>query len=510
MNSQQNNGHGSEAVMYLRVSTPEQADPLNLKNQEDGCRRLAAQRGIAVTEVILGPGESGRTADRPSFVRLLSYCKAHRKRFGYVIVESLSRFARNVADQGAAIAELRENGITLLSVAEPNVDNTAAGRMAAGVHGVFNQYFSDALSEKMKDRSAASVRAGRWPWAAPLGYVNDLRLGSGANIKPDPSSAPLVREAFQLYATGHYTKIQVLKIVTDKGLKTKRGQKLTAQTFDAVLRKPIYAGWVYSSSVPAPVKGLHSPIVNQELFDAVQRVLSGRKLSSAPKRKQNPAFPLKHFVKCGICGTPLTGGMNKGKLKHYPNYWCRNADCRAVRISKPVLESEFVEYLGTLRPDAATVSQFPAIAAEVWARRQGDSSRTTKQLTSQLEEQKTLKAELLRARLRGEVCQADYAQANADFDDEIERITQQINTLRSQPGTLEAFLRFSKLMLVDISAAWQRANAEQRFRVQNFLFRDGLAYHQKQKFLNTPNPTLFQQLRALTHPKSAVGVPDGI
>src|ERR1700677_2467811 len=48
MNIAKNNGQGSEAVMYLRVSTPEQADPLNLKNQEDGCRRLATQRNIAV------------------------------------------------------------------------------------------------------------------------------------------------------------------------------------------------------------------------------------------------------------------------------------------------------------------------------------------------------------------------------------------------------------------------------------------------------------------------------
>jgi hypothetical protein len=71
-----------------------------------------------------------------------------------------------------------------------------------------------------------------------------------------------VREAFELFATGGYTKIQVLKIITDKGLKTKRGQQLTAQTFDAILRKPIYAGWVYSSSVPVLVKGLHDPIVN--------------------------------------------------------------------------------------------------------------------------------------------------------------------------------------------------------------------------------------------------------
>ena len=88
-----------------------------------------------------------------------------------------------------------------------------------------------------------------------------------------------------------------LRIVTDKGLKTKRGQRLTAQTFDALLRKPIYAGWFTRRVVPEPVKGWHAPIVSQELFDDVQRMLSGRKLSSAPKRKQNPAFPLKHFVK---------------------------------------------------------------------------------------------------------------------------------------------------------------------------------------------------------------------
>ncbi|MGB7929581.1 MAG: recombinase family protein, partial [Terriglobales bacterium] len=316
MNIEDRKRQASEAILYLRGSTLEQADPLNLKNQEDGCRRLAHQRGIVVAEVILGRGESGRKADRPSFVRLLSYCKAHRNRIGYVIVESLSRFARNVADQSAAIAKLQENEITLLSVAEPNVDNTAAGRMAAGVHGVFNQYFSDALSEKMKERSAASVRAGRWPWAAPIGFLNDLKQNNGANIKPDPTTAQLVREAFELFATGGFTKIQVLKIITDKGLRTKRGQKLTAQTFGAMLRKPIYAGWVYSSGVPALVKSLHDPIVSQEIFETVQRVLSGRKLLSAPKRKYNPAFPLKHFVKCGTCGTPLTGGMNKGKLKH--------------------------------------------------------------------------------------------------------------------------------------------------------------------------------------------------
>ena len=63
-------------------------------------------------------------------------------------------------------------------------------------------------------------------------------------------------------------------------------------------------------------------------------------------------------------------------------------------------------------------------------------------------------------------------------------------------------------MLVDVAAAWHRADAEQRLRVQNFLFQDGIAYHQNQKVLNTTNPTLFQQLRGLAHCERVVGVPD--
>jgi outer membrane PBP1 activator LpoA protein len=179
-------------------------------------------------------------------------------------------------------------------------------------------------------------------------------------------------------------------------------------------------------------------------------------------------------------------------------------------VPKAVLESEFVEQLRTLRPDAATVAQFPAIAAEVWARRHGDTDVKLKQLTARLEEQKGLKSELLRAKLRGEVNQADYARANAYFDDDIDSITEQLQALRSPGGTLDAFIRFTSLMLVDVADAWQRANVEQRLRVQNFLFQGGIAYHQNQKFLNTAKPTLFQQLRGLAHPERTVGVPDGI
>jgi hypothetical protein len=146
-----------------------------------------------------------------------------------------------------------------------------------------------------------------------------------------------------------------------------------------------------------------------------------------------------------------------------------------------VLESEFVEYLRTLRPDERTAAEFPEVASKVWARRNADATAIIKKLKTSLEEQKRLKAELLRAKLRGEVSQADYVQANSEFDSEIDALTQQLHPT-DQHGTIDVFLRFTKLMLVDVTAAWQIADAEQRLRVQNFLFQTELLTKKPRSF----------------------------
>jgi len=89
-----NQPHG--AVIYVRVSTDEQAEgTLNLKNQEQKCRDFCLERGYAVLMVFIDPGQSARTADRPKFRRMIAYCKAHQREIGCVVVQDLSRFARN-------------------------------------------------------------------------------------------------------------------------------------------------------------------------------------------------------------------------------------------------------------------------------------------------------------------------------------------------------------------------------------------------------------------------------
>jgi len=62
--------------------------------------------------------------------------------------------------------------------------------------------------QKRLNRMAAGVKAGRWLWLAPLGYINKER-----QIILDPERAPLVRKAFELIAPRYSqdgSKINVL------------------------------------------------------------------------------------------------------------------------------------------------------------------------------------------------------------------------------------------------------------------------------------------------------------
>src|SRR5207249_10135632 len=183
-------------VLYLRVSTAEQAkQQYNLPSQEKKLRDYCQQQGLRVLHLFIDRGESARTADRPEFQKMLAYGRGHRGRISQVIVADLSRLARNVMDQGTTIATLQQLGISLVSVDEPITDDTAAGKLARNMLASMHQFFSDSLSEKTKYRMEAGVKAGRWLWLAPLGYINKDR-----EVILNPEMAPHVRKAFELIA----------------------------------------------------------------------------------------------------------------------------------------------------------------------------------------------------------------------------------------------------------------------------------------------------------------------
>lgn len=63
------------------------------------------------------------------------------------------------------------------------------------------------------------------------------------------------------------------------------------------------------------------------------------------------------------------------------------------------------------------------------------------------------------SKLRGEIDQSDYQQANTEFDTEISAIEEQLRSTPADRVSPDALVRFAKAALLDVTGAWQLADA---------------------------------------------------
>lgn len=130
-------------------------------------------------------------------------------------------------------------------------------------------------------------------------------------------SSTLVRKAFELYATGHYTLDRLTKTINDLGLTSrpyrtngprKRGvTPLSRPQYHRLLSNPIYYGVIrYGGQL---YEGQHKPVITKELFDRVQAVM-GRKMK--PRGRCLKPYLYRGFFHCGECGGAITVETQKG------------------------------------------------------------------------------------------------------------------------------------------------------------------------------------------------------
>jgi len=492
----------NSAVGYARVSTDEQARENNsLPVQKRKIETYCGQNGIPLLKVF-EESASARTMFREQLHALLSYCKEHRNQVSCLVISDLSRLARNVADQGSIILRLQTLGIKLVSIDEPLTDDSALGKFLRNQLGSANQLFSDMLSEKTRDRMQAAVKSGRFVWGAPIGYLNENK-----KLKIDPERGPLVAEAFTLVASGRYvTTDAVLKAVTALGLRTRKGNVLTKQTFSRMLSNPIYAGWVVSGDLK--IEGQHPPLVSRELFDFVEQQLN--KKPGVIHKKLNEDFPLRGIVKCAKCSRPLTAGWVKGRTNKYARYWCFTPNCRSVSISRDDLDWLFKNLLRMIQPTAQLLAELPQRVGPVWQERVDRIAGERKRLEGQLAEQNALNQKAVLARVKGDISGDDFETLKASLAEEILRIQTALTALNSETTTMEELLKQVQAEMVDVVGAWDKGNVNQRQELVKGFFPNGLVFSHQLKFFEPANTEITEMfMRYLTDP-DRFGVPDGI
>ena len=356
------------AVIYVRVSTKEQTENLSLPTQLRACEEYCRRKGYDVLERFKEEGESAKTTDRTELQKLLTFCRTNKGRVHFVVVFNLTRFARDKYDHFALRSLLQSLGISLRSATEP-IDDTSTGKLMEGVLAAFAQFDNDCRSDRTRAGMKAALELGRWVFLAPIGYLNAPRA-MGKSLMPDPERAPLVRRAFEEYATGRFTKQQMLEQATAGGLTNRRGQPLTSQAIGMLLRNQLYAG-----IVDVPEYGVRGKRGDFEPLISERPVLPRAGGAVRPRCRARPRssgaipdFPLRDFVRCAACGRGLTGSWSKGRSEYYAYYHCRPG-CRGVNVTKAKLEALFTDELARLQPSPGYMRLLKESVLQIWKAR---------------------------------------------------------------------------------------------------------------------------------------------
>jgi DNA-binding transcriptional regulator YiaG len=190
--------------------------------------------------------------------------------------------------------------------------------------------------------------------------------------------ADLVRRMFRLYLECR-TYRGVVTQLNEDGLRTRRGNRWYPNVVKGILINPVYTGAnVYGRHASGDtrlkpkeewtvVPGMREPMVNPEVFDAVQKQIEG-----AADRRKRPErtrpYLLSGLVRCGKCGSPMYGKTNRSRGKVHEYYTC-NAN---THLGKEVCEGTSVpadrlqEMIIAKVPDAfaGTEQSLPVQAAE--------------------------------------------------------------------------------------------------------------------------------------------------
>ena len=322
--------------IYCRKSTDnEERQVLSIESQLQELKDFAKRECLEIVDVFT----ESRTAKEPGrevFNTMLK--RIEKENIEGILAWHPDRLARNSIDGGKIIYLIDIGKIKELKFPTYRFDNTAYGKFMLSIVFGQSKYYVDNLSENVLRGLRQKLRRGEYPSKAPVGYLNDLRTHK---IIIDPEKGPLVRKAFELYATGNHTLESVGAKLRDAGLIGTRGGLPDTRTIELILKNPFYYGvFKYKGEL---YEGSHPPLIPKSLFDKVQTVFISRNKPHNPKKD---LFVFRGFIRCGECGCLVTAETQKGF--HYYHCTKRKVKCSQRYIREEGLAAQINKHIQQL------------------------------------------------------------------------------------------------------------------------------------------------------------------
>ena len=353
------------AAIYARYSSENQR-PESIADQIAACRRLAAERAFTVLDghIYSDEAKSGARRDRLGLSALVA--AGQENEFEVVLVDDLSRLARDNYLMLSVIAELHFEGVRVVSVADGLDSEDEEATLGIQIRGIFNELQLRDLRKKTLRGQIGQKERGFSVGERTFGYrsvpVGTIRMDKKGRPRPDgyrmeiePREAGVVLRVFTAYADG-LAAARIVRTLNEEGVpgRFRSAKGWSPATVSRMLDNEKYVGrWVWNKTAtrrdprtgrrrrfPKPksewiiLEDDNLRIVPQELWERVRERRKqvrkawpggkGRRGFSRDQKGQQRHFPthlLSGAMECGQCGATIA--QVSGKAGGY--YGCLGA-----------------------------------------------------------------------------------------------------------------------------------------------------------------------------------------
>ena len=215
-----------QAAIYARYSSENQR-PESIDDQISSCRKLAKERQYDVEHghIYTDAAASGAREDRPGLAALRAAAVAGE--FRALLIDDLSRLARNTLLLLSVLEGLRFHGVRVVSVADGLDTDDQDATVGIQMRGVFNELQLMDLRKKTLRGQIGQKQRGFIVGEATYGYrsvaVGEIRMDKKGRPRPegykmtvDPREAAVILRVFKEFADGS-SESRVVKRLNAEG-----------------------------------------------------------------------------------------------------------------------------------------------------------------------------------------------------------------------------------------------------------------------------------------------------
>lgn len=339
-----------KAVLYCRFSCSKQNEK-SIEDQRRECTEFCKRKGLSIINEYDDEALSGRTDNRPSFMKLIN--DSRKRQWNYVVVWKLDRFARNRYDSAIYKRKLKLNGVKVVSATE-EIPDTPEGIMLETMMEGWAEYYSADLSQKMKRAVEGNLLKGKLSGTRPpFGFVYDK-----GKLSENTKESPILRMMFEDYGNTGMSLTDLVNKLNGQGLRTAKGNKWSVAVLAQMFQNRKYIGEYMLYGITR--NDICQQLISTELFNKVQLKLAVNRRGGRGRVRKGTDYLLFGKAYCGLCGTHMVGSSSTRKYKKFRYYNCaihrdpNNKEgmvCKGSTTGKDLIESEISRNLLVMLSD---------------------------------------------------------------------------------------------------------------------------------------------------------------